>query len=349
MAPKPVLVQNRNKSKNSTFIKKLDRCLVINNNLQKQIEELSDKNKELSRTRNSLLLEKLALQNENNAIKNVNTQLTAKKNNLHRKLSVLEQTIQECIPSLVTMSQCIPSMLKNVHEMSKFEVKDFNKEMKEKQTKTVRPMVHGMTISQPTVSLKQFDMLPIIESPSCSSEPTPERPQRSSYRSSPHCKLNMEPYVRLKDVAAMLKNSKAVESPKRRLNGSLGEGPSWLNTQENQIQCSNNNTNATIYVNNSPKLMTPNEVQADVPIIVSPSSSSMDNTFNETEVRHSGLISPIDSSTMRNITFRKRGKRSSETSIASDINDSTSSVRSSRSAKKKINYKENSLRDKLRR
>ncbi|XP_001950989.1 uncharacterized protein LOC100161044 [Acyrthosiphon pisum] len=350
MAPKPVLGHNRSKS-NSIFIKKLNRCLVINNNLRKRIEELSDKNKELSRTRNSMLLEKFALQHENTTIRNLNIQLSAKQNIMHRKLSVLEQTIQSCIPSLVTMSQCIPSMLENVHEMSKLEVKELNQEKKEKQTKTVRPIIHGMTITQPTASI-QLDMSPIIESPSSSSERTPKSQRRSSFRSSPQCKLSMEPYVRLKDVAAMLKNSKAVpnESPKRRLNESLGEGPSWLNTQENQIQCSNNNINETQYSNSSPRLITSDETQADVPIIASTSSSSMNNTSNETEVRRSDFISsPIDSSMLRNITCRKRNKRSSETSIASDINDSTSSVRPSRSARKKINYKEKSLGCKLRR
>ncbi|KAL4131277.1 hypothetical protein QTP88_008614 [Uroleucon formosanum] len=349
MAPKPVLGQNRSKSK-SIFIKKLNRFLIINNNLRKRIEELSDKNKELSRTRNCMLLEKFALQHENNTIRNLNIQLYTKQNIMHRKLGVLERTIQSCIPSLVTMSQCIPSMLESVHEMSKFEVKDINNEKKEKQTETVRPMIHGKTITQPTNLIKQLDMSPIIESPSSSSERTP---RRSSYRSSPHCKLNMEPYVRLKDVTAMLKNSKAVpnESPKHQLNESLGEDPSWLNTQENQIQCSNSNTNATKYSNSSPKLMTSNEAQADVSIIASTSSSSMNNTSNEIEVRHSDLISsPIDASILRNITCRKRNKRSSETSIASDFNDSTSSsVRPSRSARKKINYKEKSLGCKLRR
>jgi len=349
MAPKPVLGQNRNKSKNSIFIKKLNRCLVINNNLRKRIEELSEENKKLSKTRNSMLLEKLELQNENNSIRNLNIQLTAKQNIMHRKLGILEQTIQSCIPSLVTMSQCIPSMLENVHEMSKFDVKNFNKEQKEKQIKTVRPMIHGLTISQPTVSLKQFDMSPIIENPSSSSEPTPKKPRRSSYKSSPHCKPDMEPYVRLKDVAVMLKNSKAVESPKRQLSESLGEGPSWLNTQEGQIQFSNNNTNATEYVNTSSRLMTPNKVQADVPIIASTSSGSMDNMFNEIEERRSDLLSPIDSSMLKNITCRKRNKRSSETSNASEMNDSTSSTRPSRSATKKINYKEKSLGCKLRR
>jgi len=349
MAPKSVLGQNRSKS-NSIFIKKLNRCLIINNNLRKRIEKLSNQNKELSRTRNCMLLEKFALQHENNTIRNLNIQLSAKQNIMHRKLGVLERTIQSCIPSLVTMSQCIPSMLESVHEMTKFEVKDINKEKKEKPTKTVRPIIHGITITQPTASIQKCDMSPIIESPSSSSERTP---QKSSYRSSPHCKLNMEPYVRLKDVAAMLKNSKAVtnESPKHQLTESLGESPSWLNTQENQIQCSNSNTNETKYSNSSPRLITCDEAQADVPINASTSSSSMDNTSNEIEVRHSDLISsPIDSSMLRNITCRKRNKRSSETSIASDINDSTSSsVRPSRSARKKINYKEKSLGCKLRR
>lgn len=349
MAPKTVLVQNRNKSNNRIFIKKLNRCMIINNNLRKRIEDLSEKNKQLSIARNSLLSQKLELQSENNTIRNSNIQLTAMQNIMRRKLGLLEQTIQSCIPSLVTMSQCIPSMLENVHEMSKFEVKNLNNEKKDKQTKTVRPMIHGMTFPQPTVSINQFDMSPIIESPNSSSEQTPIRPRRSSCISSPHNKLNTEPYVRLKDVAALLKNSKAVpnESPKRRLNDNFSEGSSWLNTQENQIQYSNDNSNATYY--NSPRSKTPNEVQIDMPMTASTSISSMDNTFNNTEVQQSDLSSPIDSSMLRNITCRKRTKRSSESSITSDINDSISSSRPSRSATKKINYKEKSLGCKLRR
>jgi len=52
---------------------------------------------------------------------------------------------------------------------------------------------------------------------------------------------------------------------------------------------------------------------------------------------------------MRNVTCRKRTKRSSESSSASDIDDSTSSSRPSRSATKNINYKEKGLGGKLRR
>ncbi|XP_060838944.1 uncharacterized protein LOC132920513 [Rhopalosiphum padi] len=349
MAPKTVLVRNRNKSNNNIFIKKLNHFMIINKNLRKRIEDLSEKNKQLSATRNSLLLQKLELQNQNNTIRNSNIQLTAMQNIMRRKLSVLEQTIQSCIPSLVTMSQCIPSMLEIVHEMSKCEVNNFNKEKKEKQTETVRPMIHGIT--QSTVTIKQFDMSPIIESPNSSSEQTPVRPRRSSYRSSPHSKLNVEPYVRLKDVAAMLKNSKAVpnDSPKHRLNENVVEDSSWLNTQENQIQYSNDNTSVTQYGNSSPGLNTLNEIQADVPMTASTTIGSIDNTFNETEVRQSDLLSPIDSSMLRNITCRKRAKRSSESSNTSGINDSISSGRPSRSATKKVNYKEKSLCCKLRR
>ncbi|XP_025191679.1 uncharacterized protein LOC112591935 [Melanaphis sacchari] len=348
MAPKTVMVRNRNKLNNSVFIKKLNRCMITNNNLRKRIEDLSEKNKQLSTTRNSLLLQKLELQNEINAIRNSNTQLTAMQNIMHRKLSALEQTIQSCVPALVTMSQCIPSMLESVHEMNKFEITNFNKE---KQTRTSRHMIHGMTITQPTVSIKQFDMSPIIESPNSSSEQTPIRSKRSSYKSSPHSKLSVEPYVRFKDVATLLKNSKTVpdESPKRQLNENFGEGSSWLNTQENQIQYFNENTNATQYVNSSPRFDTSNEVQADVQMTTSTLFGSIDDTFNETEVRLSDVLSSVDSSMLRNVTCRKRTKRSSESSNTSDINDSISSVRPSRSATKKINYKEKSLGCKLRR
>ncbi|XP_060858385.1 uncharacterized protein LOC132935784 [Metopolophium dirhodum] len=422
MAPKSLLVQNRNKpSKNNIFIKKLNHALVINNNLRKRIDELSDQNKQLSTTRNNLSLEKLSLQTEINSIRNSNVQLTAMHNIMNKKISALEQTIQSCIPALVTMSQCIPSMLDSVHEMSKFEIKDFNKEKKEKQTKTVRPMINGHTIIQPAIRIRRCDIMmsPIIESPITeqprhsteqprhsieqprhsteqprhsteqprrsteqprhsteqprhsteqprhsteqprrsteqprrSTEQTPKRPRKLSYRSSPQCKLNMEPYVRLKDVAAMLKNSKAVpneEGPQRRLNENLGEGPSWLHTPENQTQNSNNTTNAIQNVQSSSRSTTVNEVQADVSTIASTSSGITDNTFDGTEERRSNLSS-IDSSMMRNVTCRKRTKRSSESSSASDIDDSTSSSRPSRSATKNINYKEKGLGGKLRR
>ncbi|XP_015370877.1 PREDICTED: uncharacterized protein LOC107166637 [Diuraphis noxia] len=459
MAPKSILVQNRKKSsKNNIYIKKLNQALAINNSLRKRIDELSEQNKQLSTTRNNLSLEKLSLQTENNSIRNSNIQLTAMHHIMNKKICALEQTIQSCIPALVTMSQCIPSMLENVHEMSKFEIKDFNKEKKEKQTKTVRPMINGHTITQPAVSIRRFDMSPIIESPRNpsteqtrhsteqtrhsteqtrhsteqtrhsteqtrhstdqtrhsteetrhtteqmrlsteqtrlsteetrhtieqpqlsteqarhsteqprhsteiarhstelarrSTELTPKRPRKLSYRSSPQCKLNMEPYVRLKDVAAMLKNSKAVpneEGPQRRLNESLGEGPSWLHTPENQTQISNNSTDVIESVQSTPSSTTVNEVQADVTTIASTSTGNMDNTFGGTEEHRSDLISSIDSSLMRNVTCRKRTIRSSESSSSSDIDDSTSSSRPSRSAKKNINYKEKSLGGKLRR
>jgi len=436
MAPNSLSVQNRNKtSKNNIFIKKLNQALAINNSLRKRIEELSDQNKQLSTTRNNLSLEKLSLQTENNSLRNSNIQLTGMHNLMNKKICALEQTIQSCIPALVTMSQCIPSMLESVHEMSKFEIKDFNKEKKVKQTKFVRPMINGHTITQPAVSIRRFDMSPIIESPSTvqtphsteqtrhsteqtrhsteqtrhnteqprhsieqplhsieqprhsteqlrhsteqprqsteqtrhsieqprhsteqsrhSTEQTPKRPRKLSYRSSPQCKLNMEPYVRLKDVAAMLKNSKAVpneEGSQRRLNENLGEGPSWLHTPENQTQNSNNSTNAIETVQSTSGSLTINEVEVDVTTIASTSSGNMDNTFGGTEESRSDLISStIDSSMMRNVTCRKRTVRSSESSSASDIDDSTSSSRPSRSAKKNINYKEKSLGGKLRR
>jgi len=154
----------------------------------------------------------------------------------------------------------------------------------------------------------------------------------------------MEPYVRLKDVAAMLKNSKAVpngEGPQRRLNENLGEGPSWLHTPENQTQNSNNTTNAIQNVQSSSRSTIVSEVQADVSAIASTSSGITE--FDGTET------SNYISSMMRNVTCRKRTKRSSESSSASDIDDSTSSSRPSRSATKNINYKEKGLGGKLRR
>jgi len=401
MAPKSLIQDRKKSSKNNMFVKKLNRALVINNNLRKRIDELLDQNKQLSTTRNNLSIEKLSLQTENNSIRNSNVQLTAMHNIMNKKINTLEQTIQSCIPALVTMSQCIPSMLESVHEMSKFEIKDFNKEKKEKQTKTVRPMINGHTIIQPAIRLRRLELFPIMESPiteqprpsieqprpsiesprhsieqpqlsteqprpsielphcsteqpRCSTEETPKRPRKISYRSSSQCKLNMEPYVRLKDVAAMLKNSKAVrnaEGSQRRLNENLGEGPSWLHTPENQTQNSDNTTDEIQNIQSSPRSTTVNEVEVDVTTIASTSSDITENTFNGTEELHSNLISSIDSSLMRNVTCRKRTKRFSDSSSASDIDidDSTSSSRPSRSATKNINYKEKGLGGKLRR
>jgi len=329
-------------------MKKLNHALAVNNNLRKCNEELSDQNKELSTTRNNLSIEKLSLQNENNSLRSSNIQLTAMHNIINQKLISLEQTIQSCIPALVNMSQCIPSMLETVHKMSKFEIKDFNKEKKVRLTKTVNPMIKGHMIMQPQLKLDRFDLSTLHESPNSSAEKTPKRPRKQSYRSSPQCKLNMEPYVRLKDVAAMLKNSKAVpneETPQRQSNEDLGEGPSWLYDTVNQTQNSNNNINAIQNVQSSSQSTTLNEVQADMTTIASPSSG---NTFDGTEECYNELVSPTNSSMLRNITSRKRPKQSTDSSSASDIDDSTSSSRPSRSAKKKINYKEKSLGDKFR-
>ncbi|XP_027839099.2 uncharacterized protein LOC114121126 [Aphis gossypii] len=352
MEHKTVSVKNRNRTKNNIYMKKLNHTLAINSNLRKLNEELSDQNKELSTTRNNLSMEKLSLQKENNSLRNSNIQLTAMHNIMNKKLIALEQTMQSCIPALVNMSQCIPSMLETVHEMSKFEIKDFNKETKVRLTKTVNPMVKGHMIMQPQLRLDRFDLPTLRESPNSSAEKTPKRPKKLSYRNSPQCKLNMEPYVRLKDVAAMLKNSKAVpneEAPQRQSNEDLGEGPSWLYDTENQTHNSNNNTNAIQNVQSSPQSTTLNEVQADVTAIASTSSSNTDNTFDGNEERRNELLSPVNSSMLRNVTSRKRPKQSTDSNSASDIDDSTSSSRPSRSAKKKINYKEKSLGDKLRR
>ncbi|XP_025208565.1 putative uncharacterized protein DDB_G0290521 [Melanaphis sacchari] len=382
MAPKLVSAQNRNKSKDNIFIDKLNQALIINNNLRKRIEELSDKNEELSTAKNNLSLEKLSLQNEINSIKNSNIQLTAMHNKMNKKLTTLEQTVQSCIPALVTMSQNIPSILESIREMSKVEIKEFNQEKKKKQTKTVLPMINGMVIStHPSIFVKRcddsdfdFDESPVPSPapspahspvpnsvpspvpnpvPSPSTEQTPRRPKKPSYRSSPQPKLNTEPYVRLKDVAAMLKNSKTVpnkKNPQRQLNESLGEGPSWLHNPENQTQNSNNavQSNTIQNVESSPKSATSNEVQVDVTRIASTSSSNTDNISDRTEERHSELESPNNSTVPRNNTRRKRSKRSSESSSESDIDDSTSSSRPSRSATKNINYKEKSLGSKFR-
>ncbi|XP_060855795.1 uncharacterized protein LOC132933539 [Metopolophium dirhodum] len=325
-------------STNNILTEKLKDALAINNSLRKQIEELSDQNKQLSTTINILSLDKLSLQTEINSIRNSNAQLTAMHNIMNKKMSALEQTIQSCIvPALVTISQQIPSILESVDQMSKFEIKNFIKENKEKKTNTVRPMIKGVTIfTQPVIQLiKCDDMLPSIKSsiteqpqrstkqPRCSTEQTPKRPRKLSYRSSSHSKINMEPHVIIEDVTVMLKSLKAVpneKGPKHQLNENLGEGPSSLYAPENQTQNSNNSTKAIQNVQSSPRSTTVNEVQFDVTTIASTSSGITYNTFDGTEERRSGFISSIYPSMMR-----KRTRRSSESSSVSDIDDPTSS------------------------
>uniref|UniRef100_A0A2S2Q3F1 Shugoshin C-terminal domain-containing protein n=1 Tax=Sipha flava TaxID=143950 RepID=A0A2S2Q3F1_9HEMI len=221
MAPKTKLYKNRQKLSyihNNNYVKKLNRSIAINAKLRNRIEELSSQNKELSITRNSLLLVKLSLENENNSLKNANIQQTAMHRAISKKHELIEQNLQKCIPALVTLSQCIPSIMEDIHTIRKFDTLSEiqTTEKKERQTKTVRPMINGMTINQPAVSLRRLEMSPIVESPviqspkteNYNSEQTPKRPRKSLFRVSPQCNLNLEPYVRLKDVAVMLKKFK---------------------------------------------------------------------------------------------------------------------------------------------
>lgn len=372
MAPKLIMNHKRyniNNMHNNLTVKKLNQYLKINAHQRKRIEQLSSQNKELSTTRNNLLLYKLKLENENRSLKNSNVQLLAMHHSIQKKLNAAEQTLQKCVPALVTMSQCIPDILLNVREMSQFDkINEINnKEKKERQTKTVRPMINGMTINQPAVSLSRFDMSPIIESPN--SEHTPKRSRISSYRNSTQCKLNLEPYVRLKDVAVLLKNSKTVpneNSPSRQLNESFGEGPSWLHSPSNRNSenigsiIENSESSSSILNERSMLIeretLTVHEIQTDMSTSASSPNGNLDDTFNQIDMDSIQSNDSISESTMlKNITCRKRPTRSSgERSVTStlDINDSISSQtsqRSRRSARKKINYQEPKLITKLRR
>lgn len=355
MAPRLVLKQNHRQSKYTT--KKLNSCLAINAKLRKQIALLSNQNKDLSITRNNLLLHKLELENENISIKNSNIQTMTMYRTVCKKLNLIEQNLKMCLPALVTMSSCIPSMMENVNEIRKLEklTETIHKEKKEKQTKCVNPMVNGMTITQPAVSLSRLDMSTINE---CTSpEQTPKQPKRSSTytrRSSPHSNINLEPYVRLKDVKLMLKNSKTVpsESVYHQQNENLGEGPSCLHSQEIQINNSEKNNSVTNSFETSTQIVLD---ETTTPTKSTPAASnsrvssnvSLNNSINETDVRNTFLD---DSSMIKNITIRRpTNRRSSETSVASDIYDSNVSLRSKRSASKCVNYKEPKLKTKLRR
>lgn len=356
MAPRFIIrkYHENNSLRNNYLVKKLHRSSITINQLRKKIAHLTSQNKELSTTRNNVLLHKLSLENEINTVKNTNVQLTAMHRTVSSKLGVLEQTLQKCVPALVTMSQCVPSMLENVHEMSKLDKLDElkNKQIKEKQIKSVMPMVNGMTIIQPKISLRRCDMSPIRES-SPSLENTPKRPRKSSIKNSP----NLEPYVRLKDVAVMLKNSKSVSNetkPKCQIDNNLGEGPSWLFNNDNGTQSSENNDivtdrpNNPLILNDMP-MSTINEISTSSEVQVNLSTASRTSyTFNETSVHHS-VMSPIESDILKNVTCRRRQKRSSgNSSITSDVDVSNVSTRSRRSATPKVNYK-TSLKVKLRR
>lgn len=359
MAPRVILRKNHKiNTHNNIILKKLNRSTIVITQLRRKNAQLINQNKELSTTRNNLLLHKLSLENEIKSVTNTNIQLTAIQRTMSVKLGVLEQTLQKCVPALVTMSQYIPSMLENVHEMSKFgkleELK--NKEKKERQTKSVMPMINGMTIIQPNIKLNRCDMSPIQESPN--TEKTPIQKKKSSI-SSP----NLEPYVRLKDVAVMLKNSKSVSNettPKRQINENLGEGTSWSYKENETQNLENNTTNITEVPNNSlifndTPMSTNNEtsnvsdVQTDISVTSSDTNNRTSHTFNETGMRQSEAMSSVELSMIKNITCRKRQKRSSSnSSVMSDIDISITSTRSRRCATPNVNYKDN-LKVKLRR
>jgi len=342
-------------TRNYINAKRLNRCLVMNVQMKKKIVLLSSQNKELTASKNSLLLQKLNLENENRSIKNLNIQLSAMHRAVSKKLNTLEQSVQSCVSALVTMSQCIPSMLENVHEMRKYDkLSEYNlKEKKERQTKFVRPMVKGMTITQPAVALNRLDMSTIIEL--SSPEQTSEEQPRQSYRISPHGTLNLEPYVRLKDVKVLLKNSKTVpnENSYRQPDENLGEGPSWLHSQENQNQNSGNNDSvvenlempsSVINETHTTVTSTPNEIQHDLTVSASSSTNILSNALNKTETNHTEIMSPGGSNVLTNV---RHGHSSS--SIASDMNNSRSSTRAKRSSTSNVNYKETKLNNKFKR
>lgn len=368
MAPRLVVCQYRTKIDNihyNMMIKKLNRSLRTIAQLRKRNNLLYFQNKELSNARNCLLLQKLELERENINTKNSNIQLNSVHHAVTNKLGTIEKTLQTCVPALVTLSQCIPSMLNSVHELSKIEKINENvitKDKTKRLTRTVKPMVRGLSISQPVVNISRIDcmMSPIIESP-CSEPQTPRVQRTSCSRNSPSSKGNLEPYVRLKDVAVMLRNTKSVSSEhSTRQSDNLGEGPSWLH-DAGQIENGKDSENTVMITENDetsfrvPDKNIENSLVVNVPHDISTSVSnsvvSVDNTPYKTEEHYSELISTPESSMLRNITSRKRRiRRSSESSSISDIDDSRSSQRSSkRSTTKKVNYKEPSLHDKLRR
>jgi len=364
MTPSVVINRKQHKSHNVINAKNLNRSLVTNARLHKRIAVFTTQNKELSFALNNLKLHKLKMENEMNSIKNENIQLNAMNIAFRNRLNVLEQTLQKCVPALVTLSECIPSMMESVHEMSKFDkiIELKETENKTKQTRTVRSMVNGMTVIKQAVNGKRCNMPPIIESPR--SEQSPRQTRKSSYRILPKCKLGVERYVRLKDVAVMFKNSKAVPNKnagKRQQVHDVEGGLSWLH----ELQNSYNNNSAMENYENSPQVLketttpirertlTINEFQSDMSLATSISNANISNNmFNETEIDHISSTSLSESCMLRRITRRKpQIRRSSETSaVPSSIDvSSTSSTKFRRSAKKYINYQEPTLNTKLRR
>ncbi|XP_050519793.1 uncharacterized protein LOC126893530 isoform X2 [Daktulosphaira vitifoliae] len=352
MAPKLTVASKRRpvQSHSNIYIKKMNHYMLVNSRLRKRIIQYSNLNKQLSGTRNSLLLQNMALEKELNSVRNSNVTLTALYQMVCKKLHELEQNLKNCLPAIVTLSQYFPSMMQTVHELVKIENQPINGNTKESQTKTVRPIMRGNTINNPIASNNKLSMSPIIESPN--SEQTPKRLKRSiSFRNSPQHKLSIEPYVRLKDVAQLLKNSKSVDNERKPKQSIIpNDGSIWLNNQESpnlfeNSKCSENCDNSTPKVNNS----------FDDKFTVTASVSNTSSNFC-----HSILISENENShdneqlsescILRNITYRKRqNRRSSETSNNSSVNDSITIHRTRRSATSKVNYKEPSLGKKLRR
>jgi len=356
MAPSVLNNRNHHKLYNNITAKKLKRSLVINAQLHKRILMFSTQNKELSLTLNNLMLHKIKMENENNSIKNENIQLISVINVLLKKLNVVEETLQKCVPALVTLSECVPSMMGSVHEMSKFDKIIESKKTEKKETRTARPMISGMAIKQPAITVRGYDMSPIIESPR--SGQSPRQTRKSSCKSLPHYQDSLEPYVRLKDVAVLFKNSKSVpniNSPKHQLVDNLEEEPSLLHEPknfDNNISASENYGNSRGFNKTSTPLREPmNEVQTDMSSYTSNLNGDIsDNMFNETEIGHISLTSSTESSMLRNITCRKpQRSSSSETSLPTDIDVSVTSSTRSRRSTKNVNYQEPTLKTKLRR
>jgi len=358
MAPSVLNNRKHHKLYNNITAKKLKRSLVINAQLHRRILMFSTQNKELSFTLNNSMLHKIKMENENNLIKNENIQLNAVINVLRKKLNVLEETLQKCVPALVTLSECVPSMMGSVHEMSKFDkiIESKKTEKKEKQTRTVRPMISGMTTKQPAITARRYDISPIIESPR--SEQSPRQTRKSSSRSLPHYQLGLEPYVRLKDVAVLFKNSKSVpskNSPKRQQVDNLEEGLSSLhelqNSDNNSSASENDENSRVLNKTYSPLRETINEVQTDMSLVISNLNGDISNNmFNETEIGHISLTSSTESSMLKNITCRKlQRSSSSETSLPTDIDVSITSSTRSRKSTTNVNYQEPTLKTKFRR
>lgn len=357
MAPRFILKQNKIKLRQDNNVQKYNHILKKNAQLQKQIKLLSIQNKELSVTRNSILQQKMELQNENASLNNSYVQLLAINRTLCEKLNVFDHTLQECVPALITLSKNIPFMLENLHEISKFSKSTkVNIKGNNVKKKKVSLMTNNMTIYRPAISVCQYNLSPIIES---SSERTTRQSAKFSTSNSSRRQLDTESYVRMKDVAVLLKNSKSVShknSPNQSIEN-LDEVPSRLCCQETQNQISHNSNNLTkipekpyLNLNETFTLdkynsLNINEVQANM----STSLSTLNDTTSNG--RLSELMSPnVTCSISKNITLRKPSNcRSCETINDSDIDTSGFLTRSKRSATKSINYKEQSIRAKLRR